>query len=342
MFRIGVSLCISTLLCLLMVGAVASEAIPIDTWPVGLEPDFTVPWNNPISPEKVALGKRLFFDENLSRDRSISCATCHDPVQGFSNGEAFAQGVSGRYSSRNVPTVVNRLLGRTQFWDGRAETLESQALGPLLNPDEMAMDERLILERLESDMDYQKLFQEAFNAEPTLDSLLQAIASFERTLLSGTTPFDQYEWNGEKTALSNSAIRGLILFRGKARCSTCHIGTNFTDEKFHNLGIGRGSKQIDPGRAAVTKKSEDFGKFKTPSLRNVTLTAPYMHDGSLVSLEDVIDFYNQGGVPNTNLDKDIKPLQLTEAEKADLLDFLKSLTSSVVSVSTEEFKELAQ
>ena len=333
---------ISTLLVLFTVGAVASEPIQVDTWPVGLEPDFTVPSNNPISTEKVALGKRLFFDKNLSRNRSISCATCHDPAQGFSNGKMFAQGVSGRSSARNVPSIVNRLFGRTQFWDGRAETLESQGLAPLLNPDEMAMDENSLLERLQSDRVYQKLFKEAFNAEPTLDRMLQAIASFERTLLSGTTPFDRYEWNGEKMALSNRAIRGLKLFRGKARCSTCHIGTNFTDEKYHNLGIGNGAEQIDPGRAAVTKNSEDFGKFKTPTLRNVTLTAPYMHDGSLASLEEVIVFYNQGGLPNANLDKEIKPLQLTEREKADIIEFLKSLTSPIVSVDVEVLKERAQ
>lgn len=309
-------------------------------FPLGLEPDFEVPQQNPMTPEKVALGKRLFFDKNLSRDRSVSCATCHDPTEGFSNGEAFAQGVSGLPSRRNVPSIVNRLFGRTQFWDGRAETLESQALGPLLNPDEMAMDEKLFLERLRADAAYHKLFQETFNAEPTLEAALQAIAAFERTLLSGTTAFDLYEWAGEKTALSNSAVRGIALFRGKARCSTCHIGTNFTDEKFHNLGAGEGAGQNDPGRAAITQKSEDFGKFKTPTLRNVTRTAPYMHDGSLATLEDVIAFYDRGGRPNPNLDKEIKPLQLTDTEKAELLEFLKSLTGAVVSVSAEELKQL--
>ena len=332
-----------TTLYLSFIGSVVvSESIEIGLWPLGLEPIFQVPRQNPVTAEKVVLGKRLFFDKNLSKNRSVSCGTCHDPAQGFSNGEAFAQGVSGLPSRRNVPSIVNRLFGRTQFWDGRAETLESQALGPLLNPDEMAMDEKLLLERLRADVVYHQLFQEVFNAEPTLDAALQAIAAFERTLLSGATAFDLYEWNGERTALSASAVRGIALFRGKARCSTCHIGTNFTDEKFHNLGAGAEVGQNDPGRAEVTKKSEDFGKFKTPTLRNITQTAPYMHDGSLATLEGVIAFYDRGGRPNPHLDKEIKPLQLTDAEKADILEFLKSLTGFVVSVGAEEVKELSQ
>ena len=339
---IVVVLFIGTLFLRFIVFAVESNDIPKGPWPLGLEPDIRIPQHNPVTVEKVALGKRLFFDKNLSKDRSISCASCHNPAQGFSNGLVFAQGVSDRHSNRNVPSIVNRLFGRTQFWDGRAETLESQARGPIFNPDEMAMDENLLIERLRENAFYLVLFQQAFDAEPNLDSMLKSIAAFEYTLLSGSTAFDRYEWNGEKTALSDSAVRGIALFRGKARCSTCHIGTNFTDEKFHNIGAGEGPGQNDPGRAAVTKESEDFGKFKTPTLRNITLTAPYMHDGSLVTLEDVIAFYDRGGRPNPNLDKEIKPLQLTDSEKNDLLEFLKSLTSPVVSVGAEELKELAQ
>lgn len=333
----------STVLLLCIGFVLVSDAIPVEAqFPLGLEPDFKVPTQNLMTPEKVSLGKRLFFDKNLSKDRSISCGTCHDPAKGFSNGETFAKGVSGRLSQRNVPTIVNRLFGQTQFWDGRAETLESQAQGPLFNPDEMAMDENLLIERLQADTVYYQLFQDAFDAEPTLDSVLKAIAAYERTVVSAATAFDRYEWNGEKKALSESAIRGIALFRGKARCSTCHIGTNFTDDKFHNLGAGIGEGQSDPGRAAVTKKSKDFGRFKTPTLRNITLTAPYMHDGSLATLEEVITFYDQGGRPNPNLDEEIKPLQLTDAEKADLLEFLKSLTGPIVSVGAEEVKELAE
>ena len=328
---------------LFIVLIVVLDPLPMNTgFPLGLEPDFQVPSHNPITVEKVSLGKRLFFDKNLSQDRSISCATCHDPLKGFSNGEAFAQGIGGTIGTRNVPSIVNRIFGRTQFWDGRSEILESQARMPLFNPDEMGMDEKLLLNRLQEDMVYLELFQQAFNTKPTLNGVLQAIASFERTLLSGTTDFDKYEWNGDKGALSESAVRGLLLFRGKARCSACHIGTNFTDEKFHNLGAGNSIGQNDPGRASVTKKLDDLGKFKTPTLRNVTLTAPYMHDGSLETLEDVIAFYDKGGRPNPYLDKEIKPLYLTDTEKTDLLEFLKSLTSSVVSVSPEELMVLTQ
>ena len=319
-----------------------SKLVRNGKWPLGLEPDFLVPLDNSMTEKKVLLGKQLFFDKQLSKDGSISCATCHDPARGFSNGKAVGEGVFARKGTRNVPSIVNRLFGKTEFWDGRSETLESQALGPLLNPNEMAIDEETLLERLRADVSYQWLFKEAFNAPPTLERVGQAIATFERTLLSGATSFDRYEWRGEKNALSDGAKRGLALFRGKARCSTCHIGTNFTDEKFHNLGAGEGKGQKDPGRAQVTKDSADFGKFKTPTLRNIALTAPYMHDGSLETLEEVISFYDGGGRPNLNLDKEIKPLKLTDQEKADLLEFLESLTGPVISVNVEELKALTQ
>ena len=318
------------------------ELVRNGNWPLGLEPDFHVPIDNRITASKVLLGERLFFDKQLSKDETISCATCHDPAHGFSNGKVVGEGVMSLRGTRNVPSVVNRLFGRTQFWDGRSETLETQALAPLLSPNEMAMTEESLLERLKADSVYLRLFQDAFDSEPTLEGVGQAIASFERTLLSGSTPFDRYEWNGEKNALGESAIRGLALFRGKTRCSTCHIGTNFTDEKFHNLGAGEGEGQEDPGLAQVTKNSTDFGKFKTPTLRNITLTAPYMHDGSLTTLEDVIAFYDRGGRPNPNLDKEVKALELTDQEKADLLEFLKNLTGTVISVDVGELQALTQ
>lgn len=322
--------------------ASVSELIPNSKWPLGLEPDLLVPLGNRITKTKVALGKQLFFDKQLSKDESVSCAVCHDPTQGFSNGKVVGEGILGRKGNRNVPSIINRLFGKTQFWDGRSNTLESQALGPLLNPDEMGINEVLLIERLKADVNYQRAFQEAFGSAPTLELVSQAIATFERTLLSGETPFDRYEWNGEKTALNASAKRGLRLFRGKARCSICHIGTNFTDEKFHNLGAGEGVGQEDPGRSDVTKDPADFGAFKTPTLRNVTLTAPYMHDGSLATLEDVITFYDRGGRPNPHLDKEIRPLQLSSEEKTDLLEFLKSLTGPIISVDVEELKGLTQ
>ena len=318
-------------------------SIPKNGFPLGLEPDFKIPKDNPLTEEKVQLGKYLFFDKRLSLDESLSCATCHDPTQGFSNGAMFAQGVAKTVGSRNVPSIVNRLFGQTQFWDGRAETLESQALAPLFNPDEMAINEKLLLQRLRADSTYQRLFYLAFGSpEPTIEKVAKAISCFERTLLTGETDFDRYEWDSITTALSERAKRGLSLFRGKARCSTCHIGTNFTDERFHNIGAGEGVGQMDAGRAAVTGNPVDFGKFKTPSLRNIEHTAPYMHDGSLASLEDVIAFYDRGGRRNPNLDKEIKPLELSYTEKADLLLFLKSLTGPVFSVDVEELKVLQQ
>lgn len=320
-----------------------SANIPIGAWPLGLEPDFQIPKDNPLTEEKVQLGKRLFFDKRLSLDQRLSCATCHNPRHGFSNALPVSEGVSGQKGSRNVPTLVNRIYGMGQFWDGRAQTLESQALKPIFNVHEMGMNEKLLLQRLKADATYQKLFDKAFgSSEPTISGVSKAIACFERTLLTGDSPFDRYEWNGEESALTESAARGLLLFRGKARCSTCHIGTNFTDEKFHNLGAGIGEGQLDPGRAAITMDPADFGKFKTPSLRNVELTAPYMHDGSLAQLEDVIKFYDQGGRPNPNLDQEMKPIELNDLEKADLLEFLKSLTGPVVSVGTEELNALSQ
>lgn len=316
-----------------------AENIPKGDWPLGLEPEFEIPIDNPMTSAKVRLGKRLFFDKRLSKDRSLSCASCHDPAHGFSNALAVAEGISGRKGSRNVPTVVNRIYGRAQFWDGRTETLEAQVLGPLFNPDEMAMDKQLLLQRLKVDVGYQKLFSEAFgDPKPTVEGVSKAIACFERTLVSGASDFDRYEWEGMTTALNESAKRGLALFRGKARCSTCHIGTNFTDEKFHNLGIG----QMDTGRAAVTGDPDDFGKFKTPTLRNIEQTPPYMHNGSLERLEDVIDFYDEGGIPNPNLDAEIKPLELSDTEKDDLLAFLKSLTALVISVNVEELKAIVK
>lgn len=341
-FPKGVILVIPFLFLPLVCAGSVSDLAPNGEWPLGLEAEFSVPTDNTMSREKVLLGKRLFFDKQLSKDRSVSCAVCHDPVLGFSNGKAIAIGVFGRRGDRNVPSITNRLFGASQFWDGRSETLESQALGPLLNPNEMAMDEALLMRRLKADVDYQRLFQKAFNSGPTLEGIGQAIAAFERTLLSGETPFDRYEWRGEKDAMSENAKRGLSLFRGRARCSMCHIGTNFSDEKFHNIGAGEGPGQKDPGRAAVTKNSADFGKFKTPTLRNITLTAPYMHDGSLETLQEVIEFYNQGGRPNPNLDKEIKPLELTDEEKIDLLEFLESLTGPVISVNVEELKALIE
>lgn len=330
----------------LLLSAIVCEAefadIPTGSWPLGLESDFLIPVDNPLSNTVILLGKRLFFDVRLSKDLSVSCATCHKPEFGFSNRAPVAEGVFKRKGKRKVPTLVNRLFGQRQFWDGRATSLEDQIVGPLFNPIEMGIDEKILVERLRNDLVYPSLFREAFGSEINLDGVVKAIASFERTLVSGGSPFDRYEWNGEESALSDSGKRGLELFRGKARCSLCHIGVNFTDERFHNIGVGNGEGQKDPGRMAITNDPTDFGKFRTPSVRNVDLRAPYMHDGSISSLEEVIEFYNDGGRQNANLDEEIKPLNLNAQEKTDLVEFLKSLTGPIISVKFEELRRIAE
>lgn len=327
------------LLVAVLAGSTTVSSNDKDAWPLGLEPEFQLPKDAPLTKEAVALGRKLFFDKNLSLDRTVSCGTCHDPKHGFSNGQTFGIGVHGQKGKRNVPTIINRVFGTTQFWDGRAKTLEDQALGPLFAPDEMGMNEDLVMTRIKEDDGYIPLFKAAYNAPPNTKHLAKAIAAFERTVVSGGSPFDKYEWNGDTSALDESAIRGLQLFRGKAQCSTCHTGTNFSDEKFHNLGVGL-EKKKETGRMAVTGKTVDYGAYKTPTLRNIDSTAPYMHDGSLKSLAEVIDFYDKGGEANENLDAEIKPLNLTQTEKTDLINFLKSLSAPVRTISPNEINDL--
>ena len=331
-----ISSSIVLVVCILWSPATAGES-----WPLGIEPDFSLSSRHPFDDRIVALGKRLFFDKRLSSDQSLSCAGCHDPEKGFSNGKQFGVGVGGALGSRNVPTILNRLFGRSQFWDGRAVSLEAQALGPLFAEKEMAMNPDLLQERLSADSEYLLLFSEIFDASPSPDLVAAAIAAYERTLITGSTAFDRYEWGGDKNALSPSAKRGLTLFRGKARCNTCHTGTNFSDEKFHNLGVDVASGKADPGSMAVTGLPEDQGKFKTPTLRNLALTGPYMHDGSLASLQEVIDYYDRGCEANPNLDKEILPLQLSDEEKADLGAFLESLNGPILEMAPATIKENA-
>ena len=296
--------------------------------PLGL-PELMVPNSNPLTAEKIELGKKLFFDKNLSLDRSMSCATCHDPEKGWSNDSQFAVGVTGDAGARNVPTVVNSAYSTRQFWDGRETTLEAQALGPLMNPIEMAMPSTdAILDRVRENSEYMDDFQQAFGNGLTINNLAKAIASFERTILLGDTPYDRYA-TGDKTAMSESAIRGLTVFRERGRCIECHKEPLFTDRQFYNLGIGMDVENPDVGRFAVTKLPSNIGRFKTPGLRNVTRTAPYMHDGSMKTLEEVIDIYDKGGIPNEHLSsQNIRKLNLSEPEKKDLLAFMvEGLTS---------------
>ncbi len=297
--------------------------------PLGLDLYRPVPVENPITPEKVALGQRLFRERLLSRDRSIACVDCHQPKLAFTDGRAKAVGVYGRQGPRSVPTLVNRAWGKSFFWDGRMPTLEEQVVQPILAETEMDLTLDEAVELLRGKRRYRKAFAETFGREPDGDGLAQALAAYVRTILAGNSPFDRYAF-GDQGALSENELSGLRLFRGKAGCSFCHAGPTLTDEEFHNTGVAwRDSSFQDDGRAIVTKTTEDRGKFKTPTLREVGRTGPYMHDGSLTTLEDVVEFYSDGGRPNPNLDPDMRKLDLSEEEQVQLVAFLGALSGSV-------------
>jgi cytochrome c peroxidase len=285
------------------------------------------PDDNPSSPEKIALGKQLYFDRRLSRDNSISCASCHDPAKGFSNGEQFATGVGQKVGGRNSPTVINSAFQKFQFWDGRAGTLEEQALGPMQNPIEMNMKLEEVVERLNAIPGYKSQFQKIFGTDAVPESIGKAIAAYERTLISMDAPFDRYK-AGDHQALSASAKRGMELFFAKANCSACHTGHNFTDNSFHNVGIGMDRPKPDVGREAISGLEGDRGAFKTPTLREVARSGPYMHDGSLKSVEEVVNHYSNGGIKNRWLDEELFPINLSDIEKQDLVAFLKEGLSS--------------
>ena len=281
--------------------------------PAGLDLYLPVPDDNPITPEKVALGRRLFFDRRLSRDGSISCASCHDPVRAFADGRAISIGVRGRQGHRHSPALLNRGYGRAFFWDGRTNSLEEQVLKPIQDPNEMDLT----------------LDEAAARVKLDVPALSRALASYVRSILSGDSPYDRFV-SGDRSALSAEQQRGLQLFRGKGNCTACHIGPNFTDEQSHNTGVAwRDGALADEGRFAVSKNPRDRGAFKTPTLREIARTAPYMHDGSLATLEEVIDFYSEGGRPNPSLDADIRPGHFSPEEKHALVAFLQSLTGRV-------------
>ncbi|WP_243396431.1 cytochrome-c peroxidase [Leptospira hartskeerlii] len=330
-------------------------------------PDLPVPKNNPQSNDKVSLGAKLYSDKRFSSDGTVSCATCHKPEQAFVDKLKVSKGIKNLTGTRNAPTVLNAAYYKTQFWDGRRSDLEGQSKDPLLNPVEHGLSSHDdLIKIVKADQDYTSRFKTVFGIDSDsirIDHVAMAIASFERTIISGDSPFDRYRFGKEEKALSASAIRGLNLYMGKARCQDCHTISEtyaiFIDDKFHNLGVG--FKRIQPkleeilqkkaesknsptsdeeiltniesselGRFSVTGISEDLGAFKTPGLRNIALTSPYMHDGSLTSLEQVIDLYDRGGEANPFLSSGIRPLGLSGQEKADLVSFLKSLTSPVL------------
>lgn len=296
--------------------------------PLGLEREsLVIPEDNPLTREKIELGKLLFFDKRLSANNTIACATCHMPTLAFTDGQPVSTGIHRQQGGRNAPTAINRAFSSAQFWDGRAATLEEQSVGPFANPVEHGFaNHNELVAKVNSIAGYQPLFEQAFGQmDITVELIGKAIASFQRTLFSGNSAYDQFGIGGNEMALSATAQNGFRVFVGKGQCLRCHFGFNFTDERFHNLGIDWDKDHIDVGRYGVTKVSKDLGAFKTPTLREVARTAPYMHDGRFATLRQVVDFYDQGGIPNPHLDPVIKPLNLTDSEKEDLVKFLHAL-----------------
>ncbi len=334
--------------------------IPADVWRK------MVPAGNPLTAEKVALGRALYFDRRLSADGTVSCATCHDPAAAFADQQTLAVGTGGRRGARNSPTILNAMFNRELFWDGRARSLEEQAVEPLLSPSEMGMLTReAVVARVSAIPEYKREFRKVFGARDlTVETIAKALAAFERTQLSGNAPFDRFA-AGDGGAISEAQKRGWKLFQGKARCIECHSfdasAPFFTDFRFHNTGVATkdndlgelarraaapggagpgGGRAPDPrpgtagvaelGRFLTTGRPEDVGAFKTPTLRDVELTNPYMHDGSEKTLLDVVRFYNRGGERNPLLDIRLRPLHLTDDEMNDLVEFLRALTSDDV------------
>lgn len=317
--------------------------------------------NNPLTRAKIELGRQLYFDPRLSNDFSISCASCHDPELGYAHETQFGVGVGSKTGNRNSPTAYNRILSDVQFWDGRAATLEEQAKGPIANPIEMSNTHDACVDCLKGVPGYVRQFGKIFDDGLNIENTAKAIASFERVLVTGPTPWDVHlerknfeeayaadieddealaalkaddpelyddymalKAASEKMPIGDSARRGgELFFSDKAGCTACHLGANFTDEKYHNLGVGMEAAEPDLGRFVVTKVEADRGAFKTPTVRSVAMTPPYMHDGSQKTLEEVVEWYAKGGHPNEWLDKNIKKLELTDRDKADLVAFMK-------------------
>ena len=304
------------------------------SYPLGLDAESAnIPKDNPLTEEKIKLGKRLYFEKSLSIDGSIACASCHIPDKGFADPRQFSIGVGGKKGGRQAPTVINRVFSTKQFWDGRAASLEEQALGPVQNPAEMAMPSMAVVkEKLTADPSYAAEFKAAYPPDGEISDIhiAQAIASFERTIVSGNSPYDRFV-AGDKSAMSEAAQRGYNLFKDKAKgnCETCHVGFNFTDENYNNIGVGMAAKEPDLGYFAISKLEGHKGAFKTPTLREIASTAPYMHDGSEKTLEEVVSFYNKGGRKNKWLSTKIKPLHLSKQEESDIVEFLKALSGDL-------------
>lgn len=346
---------------LIFIVGIAFSSLSYANLTLGL-PELPIPKNNPQTVEKIELGRLLFNDARFSGDGSVSCASCHHSDKAFTDALAVPEGINKLTGPRNAPTVINSAFYKTLFLDGRANSLEDQALGPFTNPVEHGLnDYSKIIKIIQTDSAYLALFKQVFQLQAkdiSIDYVAKAIASFERTLVSGNSLFDQYYFGRDHSKLSESAARGLRIFRRKGNCANCHEiswdNALFMDNRFYNIGVGyqkikgyvdniintlkQGEKieslglsaeeYSELGRFNVTHVISDIGKFKTPTLRNISLTAPYMHDGSMTSLEEVVDYYDKGGDQNRFVDAAIFPLHFTEQEKIDLVEFMKALTSS--------------
>ncbi len=333
-----------------------------------------IPADNPLTRAKIELGRQIYFDKRFSKNAEVSCADCHHPSFGYAKETQFGVGVAGQTGNRNSPVAYNRILSKEQFWDGRADSLEAQAVGPIANPIEMAFTHDLAVKLVSENKVYRKQFEKIFSRAPNIDDIGRAIASFERVLVTGDSVYDANESfiklkevfkddledldtlktedpelyakymklkaNADAHPMNESALRGRTLFfSSKTNCAACHVGANFTDEKYHNLGVGMAVEKPDLGRETTTGNAADRGAFKTPTLRNVALTAPYMHDGSQTTLEEVVDWYAKGGHPNPNLSDKIKKFEATEQDKADIVEFMKALTGSLPKVEMARLPE---
>lgn len=333
-----------------------------------------IPEDNPLTRGKIELGRQLYFDRRLSKNFEVSCADCHHPDSGWTAATQFGVGVNKQTGNRNSPTSMNRILSRAQFWDGRAESLEVQAVGPIANPIEMASTHELAVKLVNDNQVYRYEFEQVFSRPPNIDDIGRALAAFERVIVTGPSAYDAYEGlsrleqafadylddpqafqedepeiyeqyvalkkEAEKMPMSESAKRGhKLFFSATANCAACHLGANFTDEKYHNLGVGMEVPEPDLGRFVVTGEEKDKGAFKTPSLRNVAQTAPFMHDGSQKTLREVVDWYVQGGHPNPYLSDKIKKFEASQQDREDLVAFMEALTGEIPPVEEERLPE---
>ena len=314
---------------LLAGGTVTVEGITVpDIGP--LPTAVPIPATNLNYTAKVDLGKQLYFDGRLSKNGQVPCAACHLPSTGFADARQVSIGVGGSIGDRQAPTIFNTAYNPSQFWDGRVGSLEEQVLGPIQEQDEMAETIDNVVKKIGKIKGYQQQFRAVFGAGVNMQGIAEAIAAYERTVVSTNSAFDKYVL-GDAKAMDEPAVRGMALFKGKARCILCHNGPNFTDNQFHNLGVPQvGPRKEDVGRYEVTRMESDKGAFKTPTLRSITETAPYMHDGAFKTLEEVVDFLDQGGGSNPNLSPLVKPLGLSTEEKSDLVTFLKALTGEPI------------